>query len=139
MENFLTTVPKGQDPPNNLTRIVKVPEIDRKSEMVFKNTHEGLCRPSAAKSDNMLLQGNVATQIHTNTRGTTPPDPSTTTPPTPPQIPTPYQVLPIAENLSCYQSNSGGPLGLPGDQIRYVDTPTGTSLCNVAPFSGEPG
>ena len=76
----------------------------------------------------------MATQNHTNTRGTTPPDPSSTPPLTPPPIPTPSPVLPIAENLSCYQSNSGGPLGLPGEQIRYVDLSTGTSLRNVAPF-----
>ena len=134
MENFLTAVPKGQDPPNKLTRIMKTPELERKSDMVFKNTHEGMCKPSAAKSDYTLLPGNVATQNHTNPRGTTPPDPSTTPPPTPPHIPTPSPVLPIAENLSCYQSNSGRPLGLPGEQIRYVDSSTGTSLRNVAPL-----
>ena len=108
MKTFLTAVPKGQDSPNKLTRKVKTPEIERKSEIVSKNNHEGMCKTTAAKSDYKLLPGNVATQNHTNPRGTTPPQPSTPPPPTPPQFPTSSPILPIAENLSCYQSNSVG-------------------------------
>ena len=51
--------------------------------------------------------------------------------------PTPTPVLPKAENLPCYQSNTGGPYGLPGEKIRYVgiNLPAGTSLRDVDHWS----
>ena len=51
--------------------------------------------------------------------------------------PTPTPVLPKAENLPCYQSNTVGPYGLPGEKLRYVgiNIPTGTSLRNVDHWS----
>ena len=122
-------VPFRQECPNSdHPSHIKPPKCDRKNPEVCVDTHEGGSKKSTTITSDKLLPGNVV------------PHPQAEHLPETKHLhnpPTPTPVLPKAENLTCYQSNTGGPYGLPGEKIRYVgiNLPTGTSLRNVDQWS----